>query len=128
MHFLTWGGYIFNFNKVISFIKPSFTTFLQSQTYIPELNISLRVNLFVIICDAPMTAKAFNITQYNGKFGCFSCLHPGESSGYFSWIYLYLTDEGEVREDQLRDEKTYLLQVEKAIQLRTVYQGFITRT
>ena len=43
-----------------------------------------------------MTAKAFNITQYNGKFGCFSCLHPGESSGYFSWIYPYLTDEGEV--------------------------------
>jgi hypothetical protein len=61
LHFLTWGGYIFNFNKVINFIKPSFTTFLQSKIDIPKLNISLRVNLFLIICDAPMTAKAFNI-------------------------------------------------------------------
>ena len=51
---------------------------------IPKFNISLRVNLFVIICDEPMTAKAFNITQFNGKYGCFSCLHPGESSGHFS--------------------------------------------
>ena len=70
-----------------------------------------------------MTAKAFNITQFNGKYGCFSCLHPGESSGHFSWIYPYLTDEGEVREEPLRDEKIYLKQVEEATKRKSVFQG-----
>ena len=70
-----------------------------------------------------MTAKAFNITQFNGKYGCFSCLHPGESSGHFSWIYPYLTDEGEVRKEPLRDETIYLKQVEEATKRKSVFQG-----
>jgi hypothetical protein len=79
LHFLTWGGYVYDFNNVMSFITPSFASFIQSDIEIPELNMAVKVNLFAIICDAPATGKTFNIHQFNGAFGCSSCLHPGES-------------------------------------------------
>ena len=68
LHFFTWGGYIYNFSKALTFIQPSFNTFLQAEIDIMDLNIKLRVNLFVVICDASMTPKAFNINQYNRLF------------------------------------------------------------
>ena len=123
LHFLTWGGYIYDFNNVMSFITPSFTSFIQSDIKIPELNMSVKVNLFAIICDAPATAKTFNIHQFNGAFGCFSCLHPGESSGFSSRIYPYMTEDGDVRNDAPRTNKVYLRQVRKAIELGSVFEG-----
>ena len=66
LHFLTWGGFMNSFNKALEFIKPDFNSFLQNEIYIPQLNMSLRVNLFVVIGDAPSIAKTFNIHQYNG--------------------------------------------------------------
>ena len=41
----------------MSFIEPSFDSFLQKTVFIPELNMSIRVKLFVVIGDAPARAR-----------------------------------------------------------------------
>lgn len=33
------------------------------------------------IADAPARAKVLNISQFNGEYGCFHCMHPGEKIG-----------------------------------------------
>ena len=39
LNFLTWGGYIYNFNKVMTFIKPNFSNFLNNEIFIPSLKL-----------------------------------------------------------------------------------------
>jgi hypothetical protein len=84
---------------------------------------SLRVNLFVVIGDAPSIAKTFNVHQYNGHCGCFNCLHPGEPSGQSSRIYPYLTDTGDLIETGARTNQIYLEQVEKSLSTGQVFEG-----
>ena len=43
-----------------------------------ENNISLRFQSFV--ADLPAKASFLNIMQFNGYFGCLTCVHPGEYS------------------------------------------------
>jgi hypothetical protein len=111
-----------SFNKALEFIKPDFNSFLQNEIYIPQLNMSLRVNLFVVNGDAPSIAKTFNIHQYNGHCGCFNCLHPGEPSGQSSRIYPYLTDTGDLIETGTRTNRIYLEQVKNALSTGHVYE------
>ena len=44
-----------------------------------------------MIADLPAKAAMLNIKQFNGEFGCITCLHPGESSGPGVRIYNYDT-------------------------------------
>ena len=96
---------------------------MENEINVPDLNINLRVNLFVVICEAPMTVKAFNINQYNGEFGCFSCCHPGDSSETSSRIYPYSNNDGEINEYEPRSNQLYLNQVIKAIRTNSTYKG-----
>jgi hypothetical protein len=116
--FLTWGGYIYNFNKVVTFIQPSFSQFLQNELHIPSLNMSLKIHLFVTIGDAPCSAKMYNIHQFNGAYGCFQCLHPGEISSSKSRIYKY-----EVFNHAPRTPALYLTQVAEAQRTNSIIMG-----
>ena len=40
---------------------------------------SIVINLHSCVCDLPAQASFFNVTQFNGHFGCLFCKHPGES-------------------------------------------------
>ena len=41
-----------------------------------------RARLLYVLCDLPTKAAVFNIMQFNGKYGCPSCMHPGEQVPY----------------------------------------------
>jgi hypothetical protein len=116
---LTWGGYIYNFAKVMrDFIKPNFPEFLQTNLYIEKLNLNLKINLFVVIADAPCSAKIYNIHQFNGEYGCLKCMHQGQTYGRSTRIYIYDINNHEPRTRQL-----YLNQVEEAKSSNRVRQG-----
>lgn len=70
-----------------SYLFP-FATGLQNlytngvEWYHPELNRTVvsKVVAPLAILDAPARCSVQNIMQYNGKYGCSSCEHPGETS------------------------------------------------
>lgn len=51
---------------------------LPHQMLINGITVNIHCNLFV--CDLPALATVFNVKQFNGKFPCPKCLHPGQSS------------------------------------------------
>ena len=77
----------------------------------------INLQLFVVICDAPATGKTFNIHQFNGQYGCFHCLNPGELSGQYSRIYKYIPNT------ELRTNHIYLNKVDKAFRTNKMYYG-----
>lgn len=50
----------------------------ESTTYRSIESIHIRVHTLLAAVDAPARCKCQNIKQFNGKFGCPYCLHPGE--------------------------------------------------
>ena len=43
-----------------------------------EGEVICRARLLFVVADLPAKASLFNITQFNGKFGCPTCTHEGE--------------------------------------------------
>jgi hypothetical protein len=46
-------------------------------------NLTIRVRCQMFIADLPAKAAALNIKQFNGDFGCVSCIHPGLYNNQF---------------------------------------------
>lgn len=40
--------------------------------------LTCKARLLFVLADLPAKASLFNITQFNGKYGCPSCKHEGE--------------------------------------------------
>jgi hypothetical protein len=112
IHFLTREGYIYDFNRVMSFIEPSFDSFLHKTVFISELNMSIRVKLFVVIGDAPARAKMLKTHQHNGSFGCFHCLNPSRKITIYDYVNA-----------SERSNKTYMKQDEIAMIQNKTFQG-----
>lgn len=47
--------------------------------YSDRVSITFLAKLAYVICDLPAIASLLNITQYNGEYGCYKCLHPGKT-------------------------------------------------
>lgn len=73
---------------------------------ISGITVNLHFNFFV--CDLPALATVCNITQFNGKFSCPKCLHPGSTATSSKvWVFKRTTalipprtDEGHKRHVQ----------------------------
>ena len=50
-----------------------------------------RARLLYALCDLPAKAALFNVIQYNGKYGCPSCTHPGEQVQFIICL-IYMHD------------------------------------
>lgn len=40
--------------------------------------VTCKAKLLIIIADLPAKAALLNCNQYNGQYGCATCLHPGQ--------------------------------------------------
>jgi hypothetical protein len=66
--------------------------------------------------DTVARPKVLNVIQFNGKFGCLHCLHPGKTVS--TGRHCYPCETYDLRSDELR-----LDQVKKSLKNKTPYQG-----
>lgn len=76
----------------------------------------LKIKIAGFIADAPAIAKALNINQYNGSYGCIKCLSPGE---HLDGRRIYEYSKNIIN----RSNETYLQQVEEAKRIKQTFQG-----
>lgn len=84
----------------------------QCTSHNPKLTIHVRNEVICVICDLPALCSITNCTQFNGKFGCPKCTHPGKSSNSRT-IYPFVSSERK-RQSLLRTDCDHLLNVTAA--------------
>ena len=77
---------------------------------------TLKIKIAGFIADAPATAKALNVIQFNGYFGCFKCLNPGTLFENRIIFEHSITT-------QVRTNERYKCQVNQAIQTGQTFEG-----
>ena len=71
---LLWSGSNSDFNNFLEFYNAHTTELLQKGLKFRDKIIQFKIHVF--IGDAPARSKVCKTTQFNGKFGCLTCLHP----------------------------------------------------
>ena len=51
---------------------------------VKSTEVTCKARLLFALADLTAKAALFNVTQFNGEYGCPSCLHPGEQVLYNS--------------------------------------------
>ena len=68
---------------------PKLIDHLPKSLKINDVDVKIHVRFFV--CDLPALSSIFNLKQFNGKFSCPKCLHPGRrAEGTNVWIFPYV--------------------------------------
>ena len=80
--------------------------------------LKIRIKIAGFIADAPATAKALNVIQFNGYYGCFKCLNPGSPFENRVIFEHSITT-------QVRTNERYQRQVNKAILSRQPFEGIL---
>ena len=83
-----------------------------------SLLIFLQIKIAGFIADAPATAKALNVIQFNGYYGCFKCLNPGSPFENRVIFEHSITT-------QVRTNERYQRQVNQAILSRQPFEGIL---
>lgn len=60
-------------NQLLFLKNIGFSCIISNQAYV------VKVNIFVTIFDQPARAAFWNCKQFNGRFGCMDCIHPGSN-------------------------------------------------
>jgi len=76
----------------------------------------VRIKKAGFIADAPATAKALNVIQFNGYFGCFKCLNTGTPFENRVIFEHSITT-------QIRTNERYHYQVNQAILTGQTFEG-----
>ncbi|CAF1045760.1 unnamed protein product [Brachionus calyciflorus] len=76
------------------------------------------IELAAFFSDSPARAKALNIVQFNGEFGCLHCFHPGENILSKGNKRIFTNDNY-----QIKSNEAYLELVEEAEKLNFPFLG-----
>ena len=109
------AGLWFGSNKpnMLTFLKP-FTESISNlytgiELYSPDIkaNFFCRSMLLCGTCDLPAKAMVYNMTQFNGKYGCSHCLQKGESleTGLKGNVHVYPYIQNDPTGPQRTDEE-----------------------
>ena len=78
LRILFWQGSSPDFNVVFEKHLIQLNTLLKNGLYIDSIGKKFQVRLFLNINDTVERAKVTNSMQFNGYYGCFHCMNPGE--------------------------------------------------
>lgn len=70
-----------NFNILFRNYLKNLNSFLNKENTLKINTKHYHIRIYCLIADAPARAKVLNTIQFNGEYGCFHCLHPGENIG-----------------------------------------------
>jgi len=110
-----WSGSNPDFNVFLELYNTQTTDLLTNGLIYKDKLIRFKIHIFV--GDAPARCKICKSVQFNGKYGCFNCLHPTSRVGQTT-IYEY------IKNVQLRTEEIYKTQLDTCIENNDEpYQG-----
>lgn len=112
-----WSGPEIDFNLFLSKYNKSLVNLLANGLEIKTIKLTFKIH--GLIADSPARAKALNMKQFNGKFGCTLCMHPSErNSSNTASIYPILKEKIEIRTNS-----QYLKHVTKAVETNQAFKG-----
>ena len=115
LRIMFWQGSSPNFNVIFDKHLTELNSILSHGLKVQSIENKLKVRLFININDSVERAKVTNTIQYNGYYGCFHCMNPGEM---INGPKRYRYGEYEPRTNDMYKE-----QVEKSLIYNKTYYG-----
>jgi hypothetical protein len=102
-----WSGSNPDFNVFLEQYNKPTTELIENGLYYKGRTI--RFNIHMLVADSPARSKVCKSVQFNGKYGCLTCMHPTSRLGHTT-IYEYQTNV------KIRTESDYENQVEQTFE------------